>query len=88
MKTEPYFLAPLFWLQNVSKMILEWPKEIKDKGQYIKILKESRSLLLPNKNYFLRRFSTKDDKFLDCFTIFCNYYQSNFIGVENKLNYI
>jgi hypothetical protein len=39
MKTEPYFLAPLFWLQNVSKMILEWPKEIKDKGQYIKILR-------------------------------------------------
>ena len=84
------FLAPLFWLQNVSKMILEWPKEIKDKGQYIKILKESRSLLLPNKNYiFLRRFSTKDDKSrLIASPYFCNYYQSNFIGVENKLNYI
>lgn len=84
------FLAPLFWLQNVCKMTLEWPKEIKDKGQYIKILKQSNSLLLPNKNYiFLRRFSTKDDKSrLIASPYFCNYYQSSYIGVENKLNYI
>lgn len=40
-------------------------------------------------NIFLRRFSTKDDKSrLIASPYFCNYYQSNFIGVENKLNYI
>jgi adenine-specific DNA-methyltransferase len=84
------FLAPLFWLHNVSKMILEWPKQLKEKGQYIRIETGSKSLLIPNKNYiFLRRFSTKDDKSrLIAAPYFCNYAKSDFIGVENKVNYI
>ena len=84
------FLAPLFWLHNVNKMILEWPKQFKDKGQYIRIEDSSKSLLVPNKNYiFLRRFSTKDDKSrLIAAPYFCNYHQSTLIGVENKVNYL
>ena len=84
------FLAPLFWLHNVNKMYLEWPVTYKDKGQFIKIEKNSRSLLIPNKNYILlRRFSTKDDKSrLIAAPYFCNYTKTNYIGVENKVNYI
>lgn len=84
------FLSPLFWLHNVGKMILEWPKQIKEKGQYIRIEQGSRSLLIPNKNYILlRRFSTKDDKSrLIAAPYFCNYVKADFIGVENKVNYI
>lgn len=84
------FLAPLFWLHNVNKMILEWPKQLKEKGQYIRIDNGSRSLLIPNKNYILlRRFSTKDDKSrLIAAPYFCNYTKSDYIGVENKVNYI
>lgn len=84
------FLAPLFWLHNVNKMILEWPKQFKDKGQFIKIESGSQSLLISNKNYvLLRRFSTKDDKSrLIAAPYFCNYVKSDFIGVENKVNYI
>ena len=84
------FLAPLFWLHNVNKMVLEWPKQFKEKGQYIRIEDSSRSLLIPNKNYiFLRRFSTKDDKSrLIAAPYFCNYFESDFIGVENKVNYL
>ncbi len=84
------FLAPLFWLQNVNKMILEWPKQLKEKGQFIRIESSSKSLLIPNKNYiFLRRFSTKDDKSrLIAAPYFCNYTKSDYIGVENKVNYI
>lgn len=84
------YLAPLFWLHNVNKMSLEWPITIKDKGQYIKIENGSKSLLIPNKNYILlRRFSTKDDKSrLIAAPYFCNYAKSNYIGVENKVNYI
>lgn len=84
------FLAPLFWLHNVNKMSLEWPITSKNKGQFIKIEPASKSLLIPNKNYILlRRFSTKDDKSrLIAAPYFCNYAKSNFIGVENKLNYI
>lgn len=84
------FLAPLFWLHNVNKMILEWPKQLKGKGQFIRIESGSKSLLLPNKNYILlRRFSTKDDKSrLIAAPYFCNYVKSDFVGVENKVNYI
>ena len=84
------FLAPLFWLHNVNKMSLEWPITSKNKGQFIKIEPASKSQLIPNKNYILlRRFSTKDDKSrLIAAPYFCNYAKSNFIGVENKVNYI
>ena len=38
---------------------------------------------------FLRRFSTKDDKSrLIAAPYFCNYFESDFIGVENKVNYL
>ena len=54
------FLAPLFWLHNVKQMILEWPVSKPEKGQYIRIVNESKSVLIPNKNYiFLRRFVVK-----------------------------
>lgn len=84
------FLAPLFWLQNVNKMDLEWPKQLKNKGQYIRIESNSKSLLISNKNYILlRRFSTKDDNSrLIAAPYFCNYVKSDYIGVENKVNYI
>lgn len=83
-------LAPLFWLHNVKQMTLEWPLIRPDKGQYIKVQRETKSLLIPNKNYILlRRFSSKDDKSrLIAAPYFCNYPNSQFIGVENKVNYI
>jgi adenine-specific DNA-methyltransferase len=84
------FLCPLFWLHNVNKMSLDWPNIKPNKGQYIRILDESRSILIPNKDYiFLRRFSTKDDKSrLIAAPYFHNFTKSDFIGVENKVNYI
>lgn len=83
-------LAPLFWLHNINKMVLNWPKELKDKGQFINIEQGSIKSLLLNKNYiFLRRFSTKDDKSrLIASPYFCNYTKSDYIGVENKVNYL
>lgn len=84
------FLAPLFWLHNVDKMKMEWPKQLKEKGQYIRIESGSKSLLIANKNYILlRRFSTKDDKSrLIAAPYLSDYEKSDFIGVENKVNYI
>ncbi|MBN1340853.1 MAG: Eco57I restriction-modification methylase domain-containing protein, partial [Bacteroidales bacterium] len=83
-------LAPLFWLHNVKQMILEWPVVKANKGQYIKIVEKSIPLLIPNKNYILlRRFSSKDDKNrLVAAPYFCNFINSDYIGVENKVNYI
>ncbi len=82
--------APLFWLNNVRQMRLDWPIQKPGKGQYIKVLPESRSILCPNKNYILlRRFSSKDDKSrLIAAPYLCSNIEADFIGIENKLNYI
>lgn len=83
-------LAPLFWLHNVKQMVLEWPIAKPRKGQYVNIEDKSKSILIPNKNYILlRRFSSKDDKNrLVAAPYFCNFIKSDYIGVENKVNYI
>lgn len=90
-------LAPLFWLHNVKQMILEWPIVKPKKEQYINIEEKSMPLLIRNKNYILlRRFSSKDDKnrliaapyFSQLLRDRCNFIKSDFIGVENKVNYI
>ena len=83
-------LAPLFWLHNVKQMVLEWPIIKPQKGQYVNVEDKSKSILIPNKNYvLLRRFSSKDDKNrLVAAPYFCNFIKSDYIGVENKVNYI
>lgn len=71
-------------------MLADHPVNRKDKKQYMMITQASKAILLPNKNYvFLRRFSSKDDKSrLIAALYFCSTSKANFIGVENKLNYI
>ena len=82
--------VPLYWLHNVVKMLCDHPVLNKNKGQYIKVTPETRTALLPNKNYvLLRRFSSKDDKSrLVAAPYFGNMTQYEFVGIENKLNYI
>ncbi len=83
-------LAPLYWLHNVIKMSIEWPVHKIGKGQYIEICDASEPVLIPNRNYvLLRRFSAKDDKSrLIAAPYFVNPNEPDYIGVENKLNYI
>ena len=83
-------LAPLYLLYNTSKMKWEWPVSKKNKEQYIQVSDDTKSLLIPNKNYiFLRRFSSKDDHSrLIATPYFADNVESNVIGVENHLNYI
>lgn len=83
-------MVPLYQLHNTSKMHFEWPIFKNHKPQYIQSCAESRTLLIPNKNYiFLRRFSAKDDKSrLVATPYFIDISQSELIGVENHLNYI
>ncbi|MFI3298127.1 MAG: Eco57I restriction-modification methylase domain-containing protein [bacterium] len=82
--------ASLYWLHNVVKMLADHPVARHGKEQYIEVSPKVLSSLLPNKNYvFLRRFSTKDDSSrLIAAPYFGNMSQSEYIGVENKLNYI
>ena len=89
-QNEMDFLVPLYQLVNTAKMQFEWPVVKKNKPQYIRFCEETKSLLLPNKNYiFLRRFSAKDDKSrLVATPYFVDISQAEYIGVENHLNYI
>lgn len=89
-ETEIGAAAPLIWLHNVKQMDLEWPVPKPRKGQFILVADKSAPLLIPNKNYvLLRRFSSKDDKSrLVAAPYFCDDIKSDFIGVENKVNYI
>lgn len=89
-KTVAPDVAPLFWLHNVVKMLVDHPVEYKGKKQYTKISAQTQRVLIPNRNYvFLRRFSTKDDKSrLIAAPYLCNTTHARYIGVENKLNYI
>lgn len=82
--------VPLYWLHNVVKMLCDHPVEKKGKGQYIKLTPETKAALLPNKNYvLLRRFSSKDDSSrLVAAPYFGNMSHNEFVGIENKLNYI
>ena len=82
--------VPLYWLHNVVKMLCDHPVQKKDKGQYIRVAPETKAALLPNKNYvLLRRFSSKDDSSrLVAAPYFGNMTKSEFVGIENKLNYI
>jgi adenine-specific DNA-methyltransferase len=84
------FLAPLYWLHNITKMELTYPLPKKNKGQYIQICEQTKAYLIPNRNYvFLRRFSSKDDKSrLIAAPYFSTPNNPYYIGVENKLNYI
>ncbi len=82
--------APLFQLYNTLPMSFDWPVSKKGKAQYIQKSLQSKSLLIPNKDYiFLRRFSAKDDKSrLVASPYFAELTNSDYIGVENHLNYI
>ena len=84
------FLAPLYWLHNVTKMKVDWPNFITNKSQYINKTDVSKKMLTVNKNYvFLRRFSSKDDKSrLIASPYFSRFNDTDYIGIENKLNYI
>ena len=80
----------LYWLHNVTKMEVNYPLQKSNKGQYIQFCKQTKSYLIPNRNYiFLRRFSSKDDKSrLVAAPYFSLPGTPRYIGIENKLNYI
>jgi len=87
-KCETY--APLLWLQNVRPLQIIWPVTVRRKPQYIKISDESKYLLVPNRNYILlRRFSAKEEsRRLIAAPFGGKNFSSEWIGLENHLNYI
>ncbi len=83
--------APLYWLDNVKKFKIDHPMNGKSKEQFFKINKDSKSVLVDNKNLVLvRRFSSKDDssRIITAYHLKKSFNKYKKIGIENKLNYI
>ncbi len=81
--------APLLWMQNVRAMRAEWPV-VTRKAQYLRVEKESASILLPNRNYVLmRRFSAKEElRRLVAAPLLSHQIPGTLVAFENHLNYI
>ncbi len=78
--------APLIWMQNVRPMKITWP--LPRKNQYI-ARKGAEKLLLPNRNYVvLRRFSAKEEQRRLIAAPYLAEIDSDWIGLENHLNYV
>lgn len=89
-------LAPLLWMRNVQPMRAIWPCDCPDNrdaaNQFIVANNETRrrKLLVPPMNMILlRRFSVKEEKRrLTAAPLFAGAFDSEWIGLENHLNYI
>jgi adenine-specific DNA-methyltransferase len=82
--------VPLLWMNHVQPMKIVWPKNLKNKAEYIVVSHDSKSLLVPNENYvLLRRFSAKEqDRRLTASPFLKSTFHTNYIGLENHINYI
>lgn len=82
--------APLLWMHNVTAMRAQWPVENRNKEQYIIMSRESKPLLVSNRNYvLLRRFSAKEARRrLIAAPYLASQLDSSHIGLENHLNYV
>ena len=82
--------APLIWMHNIQDGLIVWP--IKENNKHIAIKKDSNSMkiLIPNGNYVLiKRFSSKEGKRrINAGILLETYFDSNYIGIENHVNYI
>jgi len=89
-------LVPLLWMRNVQPMQTIWPCDCPDNrdaaNQFIVATDETRRrrLLVPSMNMvLLRRFSVKEQKRrLTAAPLFAGTLDSEWIGLENHLNYI
>lgn len=80
---------PYYRLNNVTQMELNWPLEDLNKEQFIIQNDATKSILRPSSNYiFLRRQSAKGDKHRLICTPYFKEDNVDYIGIDNKLNYI
>jgi len=82
--------VPLIWMQNIINGKVVWPIPIKDKNIAILSDESSRKLLIPKGNYVLvKRLSSKEGKQrISAGILLKKKINSDFIGIENHLNYI
>ncbi len=82
-------LAPLLWMDNLKGGKIHWPIE-NGKSMGVKINESTKGKLLKNKNYVLvKRFSSKEsNRRLYASFLSENHFETQYIALENHINYI
>ncbi|CAG0984284.1 hypothetical protein METP3_02263 [Methanosarcinales archaeon] len=82
--------VPLIWMHNLVDGLIKWPLEKNDTPIGLTMTKTSVKILRPNKNYVLtKRFSTKEGKQrINAGIYLKKSSNSDFIGIENHINYL
>ncbi len=81
--------VPLFWLQHVRRMSIQWPLENFDKPQGIVAHADPKLLVKNTTQIILRRFSAKEEARRITAAVFpANIFASPTVGLENHLNYL
>ena len=82
--------SPLLWMHHVHAMRTDWPAAGTGKPQWIEVAPRSMKLLVKDSTYvLLRRFSAKEEKRrLVAAPLIRGSLNSEFVGLENHLNYI
>lgn len=82
--------APLIWMQNIINGRVKWPIQGNNKPIAIENKEGSNKLLIANGNYVLiKRFSTKEGKRrIYAGVLLKRWLISDYIGIENHVNYI
>ncbi len=82
--------APLIWMHNIKGMEVVWPEKKSGKETAVRLVEDSKALLLPIKNYVLiKRFSSKEqERRLYAGLFLSRNFNSTVIGIENHVNYL
>lgn len=82
--------VPLLWASHFSKNQIEFPLPHSKYLQYIVNTQESKSLLLPSKDFIIiKRFTSKEEKRrIQCALYFAENSSFEVVGIENHLNYV
>lgn len=88
--THNYNIIPLIWMHNIVDGMIKWPLEMSGVPVGIIKTRESEKILKSNKNYVLiKRFSTKEGKQrINAGILLRSCIISDYIGIENHINYI
>lgn len=81
---------PLIWMHNIDNGMVKWPLKKNNIPIGLKKTTESEKILKPNKNYVLiKRFSAKEGKQrINAGIYLKKSLKSDFIGIENHVNYL
>lgn len=82
--------VPLLWMHNMQEMSVVWPLKKIKKASAIQVCNETKTLLLPVKNYVLvKRFTSKEQKRrLYASVLLESEFPYKNVGIENHVNYI